>query len=174
MLAVVAATAVSKAITPDTIYLLKLRRRGIDIDHAVGSPVGAQVQVGSVMGAVPEPVRDTLGLNDLVDRLTDSESDAVPVTDKAGAYRGVVSAVAAESQAVDADTRQSHAIDLAVMPATLHETDTLDRAVELLASTDGATGVPVLDTVGNVTGWMTHQRLLQALHTRQPSTAAVQ
>jgi CIC family chloride channel protein len=50
MLAVVAATAISKAITPDTIYLLKLSRRGIDIDHSPGSPVGAQVQVGSVMG----------------------------------------------------------------------------------------------------------------------------
>jgi CBS domain-containing protein len=66
-----------------------------------------------------------------VDRLTDSGSGAVPVVDESGAYRGIVSAVAAESQAVDADLRQSHAIDLAVMPATLHESDTLDRAVEL-------------------------------------------
>ena len=176
MLAVVVATAVSKSITPDTIYLLKLRRRGIDIDHPAGSPTGAQIQVGSVMGAIPEPVRGTLGLTDLVDRLTDSDSGAVPVIDESGAYRGVVSAVAAEGQAVDPGPRQRdpHAIDLAVLPATLRENDTLDRAVELLASTDGAAGVPVLDTAGHVTGWMTHQRLLQALHTRRPPTAAAQ
>lgn len=171
MLAVVAATATSKAITPDTIYLLKLRRRGIDIDHPANTPLGAQIQIRTVMGAVPEPVGSTAELDTLVDRLTDSDG-ALPVIDDTGAYRGIVSAAAAESHAVN--TTQSHmdsphAIDLAVLPATLHENDTLDRAVELLASTDGATGIPVLNDTGHVTGWMTHQRLLQALHTPQPN-----
>lgn len=166
MLAVVAATAVSKAITPDTIYLLKLRRRGIDLDQQARTPIGSRILVSTVMGPVPEPLRDTDDVTTLLDRLTHS-AGALPVVDRSGAYRGVVSAAAAESEAVDATTTEpptQHALDLATLPAALHEHDTLDRAVELLAHTDGATGVPVLDKAGHITGWITHQRLLRALH----------
>jgi CIC family chloride channel protein len=168
MLAVVTATAVSKAITPDTIYLLKLRRRGIDLDKPSRTPIGARIQVGAVMGAVPEPLQAADGVATLLDRLADS-AGSLPVVDQAGAYRGVVSAAAAESEAVDATARDpstQHALDLATLPPALREDDTLDRAVELLAGTDGAAGVPVLDQEGRITGWMTHQRVLQALHRR--------
>jgi chloride channel protein, CIC family len=163
MLAVVAATAISKAITPDTIYLLKLRRRGINLDVPTKTPMGGHIRVATVMGPIPDPVQATAELPAIIDRLTDS-AGALPVVDDSGAYRGVISATAAEGQAVGANSEAQHALDLAVLPTALREDDTLDRAVELLAHTDGATGVPVLGNSGAVTGWMTHQQLLQALH----------
>jgi CIC family chloride channel protein len=162
MLAVVAATAISRTLTPDTIYLLKLRRRGIDLDAPPQSLLGHSIPVRDMMGAMPQPVRIDDGLATVIEQLTHS-SGAVPVIDDTGTYRGIIAASAAEGQAVGAATH-TRALDLATLPDTLVEDDSLDRAVELLAHADGAAGVPVLNGAGMVTGWMTHQSLLRALH----------
>ena len=49
MCAIVVATALANAITDDTIYTLKLRRRGIDIDAPAPSRM-AQITVAEAMG----------------------------------------------------------------------------------------------------------------------------
>ena len=53
MFAIVVATALSSAVTRDTIYTLKLRRRGIDIDQPQPSSLMAQITVAEAMVKPP-------------------------------------------------------------------------------------------------------------------------
>ena len=52
MIAVIVATALANHLTDDTIYTLKLRRRGIDIDRPQGTLM-AQIGVSEAMGELP-------------------------------------------------------------------------------------------------------------------------
>ena len=56
MCAVVVATALSNVVTKDTIYTLKLRRRGIDIDAPAAPSRLARIQIGDAMGRTPAPL----------------------------------------------------------------------------------------------------------------------
>ncbi len=57
MCAIVVATALSNHITKDTIYTLKLRRRGIDIDAPRTPSRMAQITVHDAMGRAPKPLK---------------------------------------------------------------------------------------------------------------------
>lgn len=81
MLAIVLATAASRPLSRDTIYTLKLRRRGIDLGGpASGAAIGGQ-QVGAVMEPMPERLPATTSLTDAVDLLSLSGHGALPVVD---------------------------------------------------------------------------------------------
>lgn len=57
MFAIVVATALSNALTRDTIYTLKLRRRGIDLDAPRRASPMSHVTVGEAMGKPPRSLR---------------------------------------------------------------------------------------------------------------------
>ena len=57
MIAIVVATAISERLSPDTIYTLKLRRRGIDINRPRVPSVMRTVAVGTAMTVPPESMR---------------------------------------------------------------------------------------------------------------------
>ena len=56
MFAIVVATAPSAALPRDTIYTLKLRRRGIDIDQPRTTSPTAQITVAEAMSKPPRPI----------------------------------------------------------------------------------------------------------------------
>ncbi|MGB8947320.1 MAG: chloride channel protein, partial [Streptomyces sp.] len=90
MLAIVLATTTSRLLTRDTIYTLKLRRRGIDLEGpAPGARIGAET-VASVMEPLPAPLLTSLQLTDAADRLSQSGHGALPVHDPSGAYVGII------------------------------------------------------------------------------------
>jgi hypothetical protein len=53
----------------DTIYTLKLRRRGIGLEGPAKAPMGAQ-HVGAVMEPLPSPLPATTALADAADQLS--------------------------------------------------------------------------------------------------------
>lgn len=57
MIAIVVATAISERLSPDSIYSLKLRRRGVDINRPRVPSVMRTVAVGTAMTAPPESMR---------------------------------------------------------------------------------------------------------------------
>ncbi|HSZ03769.1 MAG TPA: chloride channel protein [Solirubrobacteraceae bacterium] len=102
MFAVVVATALSNALTADTIYTLKLRRRGVDIDAPQGTLM-SQIKVGEAMGKLPRPLapeqlRDVArrapelrvdeSLEDAVRALAATDDEGLPILDTDG--KGVV------------------------------------------------------------------------------------
>ncbi len=87
MAAIVLATGISNVLSADTIYTLKLRRRGVDLSAPAGVFTGT---VSAAMQAVPAAVREDLPLLDAATVLRASVDGVLPVVDEHGAYRGVV------------------------------------------------------------------------------------
>jgi CIC family chloride channel protein len=176
MLAIVLATATSRLLSHDTIYTLKLRRRGIDLDAAAiaGSPLtGATVR--DVMEALPVPLPGTLPLKDAADALALSGHGALPVTGPDGGYLGVITARAVAETLAAPETDEpggpAAVADRAESPHTLTAGTPLSTALHVLV-TGEATGLPVLDDDRDrVVGWITHQAVLSALHAPAPEPA---
>ena len=105
MCAIVVATALSNAITKDTIYTLKLRRRGIDIDAPPPSRM-ARITVAEAMGETPAALTPDERLHKIVERFVNERSDSLPVTDAGGSLAGVIAASDVERAVSHGSTRQ--------------------------------------------------------------------
>ena len=97
MLAVVVATGFSRVLSKETIYTLKLTRRGVDLDAAHADPAARldHTLVTEVMQPCPEPVAadlaalprtvtETTTLTTALDALAGASSTGVPVVDDSG------------------------------------------------------------------------------------------
>jgi CIC family chloride channel protein len=69
MTAVVVATAVSRKLSPDTIYTLKLRRRGIDLQRGRSASLLETLTVAAAMRPVPPAALAADGLGEVLARL---------------------------------------------------------------------------------------------------------
>ena len=164
MTAIVLAAAMSSRLSKDTIYTLKLRRRGIDILR--GRPVNLMevLTVANAMRPVPRPLRDTASLDQVIEQLAAQGRDALPVVDSDGNYRGTVTAREVEHSA------RENALDvtagaLARALPGLSPSTSLHNALGALASHEGS-GLPVLSPGGDVIGWLQQRDVLRAYSAR--------
>ncbi|MDX3191752.1 chloride channel protein [Streptomyces sp. MN03-5084-2B] len=158
--AIVIATATSRALSRDTIYTLKLRRRGVDLDR---HPQERRLAATTVE-AVTEPLPDPLPADTVLDRaahaLAVSGHGILPVVDGEGRYQGCVTARAvAEALGSDHDGTVG---ELAELPPLITCETSLADALTALANAPG-TGLPVLDGEHRLSGWLTYQSVLSAL-----------
>jgi CIC family chloride channel protein len=161
MLAVSLSTGISTLLSADTIYTLKLRRRGIDVERRQRSNPMSRIPVGEAMDAVPRPVVESSSLGDILDRLMMDDREALPVVDDTGRYRGVLTVAEAEASIRD-DTFDVTAGSLAQPLPALHPADTLEHALTLLVNHEHS-GLPVLAEDGaRVVGWITHRDVMRA------------
>ncbi len=161
MFAIVLASGVSSRLSKDTIYTLKLRRRGIDILRGRAANLMQLIRVGDAMTPTPDPLAADAPLDAILVRLGEEARDALPVVDAQGAFRGVVRAEEVE-RAMRENALDATAGSLATREVQLRESQSLEDAVRVLTATEG-TGVPVLGVEGNViVGWITHRDVLQA------------
>ena len=159
MFAIVLATAVSRRLSPDTIYTLKLRRRGIVVDRPRVVSVMRTVPVAAAMREVPAALAPEAPLEAVLERLT-GRDECVPVIDADGELVGVISAVDVEAQSVG----DAPAGRMAHTPRELHADDVLEDAVRVLSRSDDP-AVPVLEPGGRaLVGWVTHRDILRAYH----------
>ena len=164
MCAIVVATALSNAITKDTIYTLKLRRRGIDIDAPPPSRM-AQITVAQAMGSPPEPIDPGQPLDEIVARFAAERGDSLPVINAVGALIGVIAANDVEEAIGHRSDDTTTAGTLARDVRHLGAADSLEDAVQALAGTDDE-GLPVTGKNDQVIGWITHRRVLRTYLTR--------
>ncbi|WP_225813665.1 chloride channel protein [Streptomyces spinosus] len=165
MLAIVLATATSRLLSRDTIYTLKLRRRGIDLTApAHDAPLGFQ-RVGAVMEPLPTPLLSSTPLPDAADALSHSGYDALPVVDEAGVHIGVISAQAVAEALMEDPEAVPTGIGELTEPSTPITTDqNLAQAVHVLLNGAGS-GVPVFDSArSRPVGWLSHRSALRAVH----------
>ena len=160
--AIVLATGVSNVLSRDTIYTLKLRRRGIDLDAKPSAVALTTITAGTVMEPLGRTLPDDETLLEAADHLAHARHSQLPVVDAGGAYLGIVTARAVADTLADGEHDTVPIGSLVErMPAVGTKTD-LDAALKVL---DEATGsaVPVLDDGRAVVGWLTHQRVLAAM-----------
>ncbi|GAA2864084.1 chloride channel protein [Pseudonocardia halophobica] len=155
--AVALATGLSHLISRDTIYTLKLLRRGVDID-ADSRADGAlrTLTVGQAMQPPPDDVPADTAVDDLMPLLGGARYGALPVTAPDGRFRGAV--VTADLDPGDRDgTTAGHRATL--LPA-LHSGDSLHHALRALSHHE-TTGLPVLAD-DRLVGWLDHRDVLTA------------
>jgi chloride channel protein, CIC family len=164
MFAVALATGVSGLLSRDTIYTLKLRRRGIETLGTRETNLMRRIRVGEAMQELPASIGLETPLLELVERLEAAGTDGLPVVDARGVYRGIVVAPEVE-QALRDDTVAATAGELAREISPLRAGETLERALpELLLA---RSGLPVVDDdEERVVGWLTQFDVLRAYQGR--------
>ncbi|MEW2545095.1 chloride channel protein [Streptomyces sp. NPDC047002] len=170
MAAIAVATGISRALSTDTVYTLKLRRRGIDIGEAAAASPLAGLTAGAVMEPVPRPLDGAAPLASAVEALARSPHGVLPVLGADGAYLGTATArSAAETLAEEEDAEDLTVAAVVHLPVPLTADAALPDALHWLVAAEGA-GLPVLDaTRTRLVGWMTHQTVLDALRGRLPA-----
>ena len=91
MLATVISTLVARIISPESIYTLKLTRRGIHLRQGQDIDVMQGVTVREAMTTDVDTVPLSLTLDELADAFAQSHHHGFPVVDEAGELAGVVS-----------------------------------------------------------------------------------
>ncbi len=163
MTAVVLATLTSRALSADTIYTLKLRRRGIDLNRPPQARQMANTTVGVAMEPLPPALHTATTLQHAAHELAVSEHGILPVIGDDGCYHGCVTARAvAEALASDGQDVGTTVTDLAELPPLVTRDSSLADALTALTNAPG-TGLPVLTTDDQLTGWITHQSILDSL-----------
>jgi CIC family chloride channel protein len=167
MIAVVLATLISRLITADTIYTLKLSRRGVDLDTSHQTRHLRTTPVTAAMEPLPGTLPATADLATAAGLLARSPHGALPLADADGRYQGIVTARAIAG-ALDAPTTDPPpgrtAADLGIQTPPIGSGATLADALRALSAAD-APGLAVLDSDGTrAVGWLTHQAVLAALH----------
>ena len=171
MAAIVLATGTSHLITRDTIYTLKLRRRGVDLDtHPTSNRLAS-----TTAGQVAEPIGTTLQrgttLLDALALLTRARHAQIPVLDTDGGYIGLVTARGVADALADGEHDEATVESVIERPPPVHAGQTLDDTLDALDSS-GIAALPVLDASGeNLVGWLTHQQVLNELRTRTDTPA---
>lgn len=160
MAAIVLATGVSHLVSEDSIYTLKLRRRGVVLGAHPQAQRLALVPVASVMTPGRRPVQIGDALVDVVGEL--AEAERLAVVDDQGRYAGVITARAVAETLADGEHDTARVRDLLERVPAVDATQTLAEALEVLDRTD-ASSVPVLDADGAVVGWLTHRQVVGKL-----------
>ncbi len=165
MLAVVISTALAGRLSGDSIYTLKLSRRGIDLRRPrPASPMEA-LTVAEAMRPTPEPVSVDTDLAEVVERLSSSSEPTLPVVDSDGVFVGVLAEEELE-QALHGDSEETDAGSLARQLPSLRGGESLAEATGTLVRTDSP-GLAVLDESGDrVIGWLSHRDILRVYHRR--------
>lgn len=162
MTAIVVATLVSRALSRDTIYTSKLRRRGVDLDATQQPGRSAGRRVREVAEPLPRPLDVDTDLAAAGHALALSGNGILPVVGGDGTYHGCVTARAVAEELGDGDSTILRVAELAVLPPLVTEDSSLTDALGALAASE-ATGLPVLDADRTLTGWITHQTILHAM-----------
>jgi len=165
MVAIVAAAGLSSLLSRDTIYTLKLRRRGIDILRSRSANVMRELRVRDAMQPVPNPLPSITPLDDMVGRFARRDVSALPVVDADGGYRGLVTADDVEA-ALGADAFDITAGDLASLATAIAADAPLDTALSRFVQ-QGTAALPVMGPGGSILlGWLTQRDILVAYHAR--------
>ncbi len=157
MVAIVISTAVASLLGHDSIYTLKLRRRGIELRHQ-NTPLMQRLTVADAMRQTPTPIAASAPVSALLDRFASGRDQALPVVADDGAYAGIITLRALDAAA---DQPDATAGDLAVSLPTVEPGQSLDTALERLLRSD-ADGLPVSSIDGHITGWVSHRDVLSA------------
>ena len=164
MLAIVVATGMSRILSRDTIYTLKLRRRGIDLERHPGTELLRSLTAGAVMDTGLQPLPSHMAVSEAARRLLAEGHLALPVADQNGLLAGVVTVHSlSEVLSNDDDSGQLRLSDIAEMPATVRPEANLESVLETLLDSSAGSGTPVTDDTGTLRGWLDQAAVLRIL-----------
>jgi CIC family chloride channel protein len=154
LLAVVSAVALASRLSGDTIYTLKLRRRGIAIDQP--SPWLERIRVADAMRLSAETLPASATVEEAAAAL--AHEDAVSVEGD----QGLRVAAPEDVERAMGDERPPTLGEIAEPVTPLPATASLAEAAAALTESERS-ALPVVDGDGAVVGWLGHHEILTAL-----------
>jgi CIC family chloride channel protein len=144
MMAVAVSTLVAQLITRDTIYSIKLRRRGVEIEERREAPLLQMITVGQAMARNFDVVSADTGLVELLEGIpADGQPRVFPVLDHDKKLVGILTPSDIE-RALGKDLSTLTVQDIAAKsPVTIYPDQTLEEAVRRLGS-QGLRQLPVV------------------------------
>lgn len=91
MISCIIATSISKHYSPDSIYTLKLSRRGVKLHRGREESIMASVQVRDIMRYDMEVVPENTSFRDLIGLISRSKNSYFPIVDDKGEMTGILS-----------------------------------------------------------------------------------
>jgi CIC family chloride channel protein len=158
MLAVVVATAVSGAISADTVYTRKLLRRGIDIDEPADAAIRRR-PIESLMAAPPAAVSPDADLRTVAGLFAGRADSTLPVVDRDGRYLGALSS----HDVLDALAAANPADVVALITDAMPLPVSASIGDVLREFDSGVTAVAIANTRGELVGWIREREVLTAL-----------
>lgn len=134
MLATVVSTILAESLNKESIYTMKLVRRGIHLERHRDIDVMQGVLVGEVMSRDISPAPASMSLNELAAELDRSHHHGLPVVDERGNLYGIVTLKDLESAALRPDADQLTVKDIATTnPIVAYPDEPMWRAIRRLA-----------------------------------------
>ena len=168
MIAVVLSTLVAKWVTNESIYTLKLARRGIKLKGGRDTDIMESIVVSEVMDTDFNAIRDIMPFNQVLNVMENSKATCFPVVDYRGHIVGTLSFQDIRTMIFD-----HHDVDMLVIaqdichthPPYLYPDDTLDIALKKTALRD-IEFLPVLahDKSEKLIGILTKNDIFRAYH----------
>ncbi|GAA2149035.1 chloride channel protein [Nocardioides koreensis] len=167
MTAIVLATGISHLVSRDSIYTLKLSRRGIDLGQHPHAAVLTTATVGEEMTPLGPAVPADLSLADSLSRVTETGVGQLVVVDEDGAFVGVLTSRTVAETLADGEHDLTRVGQVAEQLPILRTDQSLDDALDALDRED-ALALPVLapDSAEPV-GWLAHRQVLDVLRRAQ-------
>ena len=165
LLAIILSTAVSRALGSDTVYTLKLRRRGIDLDEP---PANAALEgvVASLMSPPPPVLHPTDTPEAAASVILAAGRPALPVARPDGSIARVVTMRSvSEALGVEDDGGPATVAELAEDADPVRADDRLAAVLETVLAAADRGGVPVVDASGRLAGWLGPEAVLRRLTT---------
>ncbi len=146
MAACVISTIVSSYVRRDSIYTMKLLRRGVDLLADRDPNVLKSLTVRDVIDRDPELLRASAPFTEVLDLVVGSRHADFFVVNEAGDYLGAISVSALRRLIFDQDALRTLVVaaDLVEQRVTVTEDDDLDTVMQLLGDT-GASELAVVD-----------------------------
>lgn len=135
MLGVATATLIGRALSGETIYTLKLFRRGIRLHGGRGPDILSQLTVGDVMSTDVTTVPPTLAIDQLVALITRKHLLGFPVVDEEGKYMGMVRVTDVDEDMM-AHSNERTVGEIVHRVPTAYPDDTVETAMQQLGPTD--------------------------------------
>lgn len=172
LLAIVVATAMSRLMSQDTIYTLKLRRRGVDINSKEEDDVLGTIRVSDVMVPPRPAIDESTSARECAKLIISSGRRALPVHADSGEFIGVIDSQAvSDTLASNDEVDRRTARDLCERPRTIGPESTLDAVLDIVLSTGGSDGIPVVNASDELVGWLRQDAVLKVLTTSHSGSA---
>jgi CIC family chloride channel protein len=136
MIAVVLSTIVADVLSKETIYTLKLRRRGIELRTGKADDLMRRIPVSQAMTTDRLVVPQTLTVAEAIVSLKQTHQWAVLVVNEAGALVGLLMAHEIEEAALDERGEETLAALISTPPETIFADEPLDEAIRRLGVHD--------------------------------------
>lgn len=136
MIAVVISTIAAGALGKESIYTLKLKRRGIDLRTSQTHDLMGRIPVSKAMVTNILPFPATLTVAETVLQLQQGTHRAVLVVDKEDALVGVLMTDEVEMAVLNERAEETLATIIATAPATIFEDESLDEAIRCMEVLD--------------------------------------